>query len=158
MKEIQLTQGKVALVDDSDYEWLNKWKWHYGEDKYTGYAHRNIGLWPHQKKILMHREIMQTLPGIEVDHIDHNGCNNQRSNLRNCMHIDNRHNQMRCKNNKSGYIGVSGSMHNRKWRSVIHCNKKQIHLGCFPTAEEAALAYNEAAKKLFGEFACLNDV
>ncbi len=88
MKKIKLTKSKFALVDDEDFDYLNQWKWHYTG---TGYAGRKI--YPNgrydQKMLYLHRVIMQTPVGLDVDHIDHDRLNNQKSNLRNCTRTDN---------------------------------------------------------------------
>lgn len=160
MKEIQLSkQGKnkgkfVAFVDDEDYEYLNIWRWCVSGKKipYVATCQRINGV---KITLLMHRLIMNTPEGIEVDHIDHNGLNNQRNNLRNCTKSQNQMN--RKSTGKSKYLGVI--IHKNKYIfSLIKTNKKRIYLGHFKTEEEAALAYNKAAIKLHGEFAKLNDV
>lgn len=151
MKQIPLTQGKIALVDDGDYEWLTQWKWRYSK---SGYAIRSI--WPECKTILMHRAIMNTPEGFEVDHIDHDGCNNQRSNLRNCSHAENTKNHLKHKNNKSGYNGVFWDKKNERWETRIRVDGRRIHLGRFESLEDAAKAFDKAALKYYGEFARLN--
>lgn len=144
MKEIPLTQGKVALVDDEDYDYISQWKWCVT----TGRAVRNNGT-----TVFMHRVIMKTPAGMEVDHIDGNSLNNQKSNLRNCSHNNNQKN-MRISYKKYKGITYVGNVSGYKAR--LYCNGERIHLGFFKTEEEAALAYNEAAIKYFGEFANLN--
>lgn len=93
MKLIPLTQGQFAVVDDSDYEWLNQWKWYANRNRYTYYAVRSDHTNGIIKQILMHREIMNTPNGMVVHHIDHNGLNNQRCNLKNCTESENQKNQ-----------------------------------------------------------------
>ena len=100
----------------------------------------------------MHREIMNTSKGLQVDHIDHNGLNNQRSNLRNCTASQNRMNKI-C-TSRSGYKGVS--LNEGLIQSRIKINGNTRHLGYFKTKELAAKAYDIAAKKYQGEFANLN--
>jgi hypothetical protein len=158
MKEIQLTKGKVAIVDDSDFEWLSKDKWYCSN---YGYAVRNKKI-PRQGMIWMHREITQAPAGMEVDHINGDALDNQKSNLRICTGSQNKENTRRRTNNQSGYKGVhwhkqpSGHDLSKGWRAVIKKNKNTIHLGYFDNPVEAALAYDEAAKKYFGEFAKTN--
>jgi hypothetical protein len=150
MKEIQLTQGKITEVDDDDYEYISGWKWHYS----GGYAVRSAGIWPFQHKVFMHRVIMNTPDGMDTDHKDLNRLNNKKENLRNCTRSENRHNQKISKNNTSGYKGVCWN--GRGWLAQIKSNGKKINLGTWKTKEDAAMAYDEAAKKYFGEFANTN--
>lgn len=160
VKEIQLTLGKVALVDDEDYEFLNQWKWYahkgYGEHWYAVRKHTVNGK---QVMIRMHYEILKTPKGMESDHKDGNGLNNQRYNLRVCTRAENQHNQKGYLETKtSAFKGVSWHKKGNSWRAQIGLSNKRIHLGSFATELEAALAYNEAAKKYFGEFARLNQL
>lgn len=144
MKEIPLTQGKFALVDDSDYEWLSKIKWCF-DGRYAARGQNG-------KHILMHREINQTPGGMDTDHINGNGLDNQRKNLRSCTHSQNRMNVARQVNNTSGYKGVTWFKRDSKWMAYIKVDGKQIHLGLFDTIEEASIAYQTAAMRLHGEF------
>ena len=158
MKEIKLTQGYVALVDDADYEWLNQWKWFAAEARNTFYANRNERVNGKQRTVRMHRIVIGlTDPKHICDHGDGNGLNNQRSNLRSCSHRQNVLNSG-CKSSAltSGYKGVSLYAPNGKWLSRIMHNSKSVHLGYFNTEEDAAKAYNKAAVQYHGEFARLN--
>lgn len=157
MKKIKLTQGQYALVDDEDYPLLikNKWFAALGKDKKTFYAARTIN----GKNIGMHRIIL----GVEnknvyVDHINHDSLDNRRSNLRTCSYSQNCMNRKLSKNNSSGYKGVDFDNLRNKYRSRIGVNLKQLHIGFFETAIEAAKAYNAKALELHGEFAFLNKV
>ena len=157
MKEIQLTQGKVALVDDDMYEYLNQWKWSYGKSP-TGenaYRHTHNGRF-YRSNIVMARLIMKAPPDLEVDHIDHNALNNQKYNLRICTHAQNDRNSKIRNDNTSGYKGVSWRPDRKKWRANININMRQLHLGYFDDPKSAAKAYNKAALIHFGEFALLN--
>lgn len=147
MKEISLTQGKVAIVDDEDYKWLAQWKW-YCHGKY---AERGFPI-----RIKMHRVIINTPPGMETDHINGNGLDNRKSNLRICTHSENMMNQCVQKRSATGFKGVWFSKQHKKWRACIRNNKVHIHLGLFSTPEDAARAYDDAAKQVFGEFAKTN--
>lgn len=159
MKEIKLTQGKVALVDDEDYEYLNQWKWYAYKHKYkhTYYARKS----KNNKCILMHRIIMNTPPNLQVDHVYHNGLDNRKfieingrlkQNLRNCTNSQNSMNKTAL--GKSKYLGVSYV--GKYITAKIRINGRLRYLGSFKTEDAAALAYNEAAKIYHGEFANLN--
>jgi len=151
MKEIKLTKGFVALVDDEDYEYLNQFNW--GISAYK-YACRAAG----KLRILMHREIMCAAQGQIVDHIDGNCLNNQKVNLRLCSHTQNIRNQKRRRDNSSGFKGVSWDKRLKKWGARIQVNGKPISLGYFSDKKRAAEEYNIAAIQHFGLFAKLNEV
>lgn len=150
MKRIPLTQGKFALVDNEDFEELNQYKWYFSR----GYAVRNIGKWPNQRNLFMHRQIMNVLPGLETDHKNHIRLDNRRANLRICTSDDNRLNQL--KRGKQKYKGVRRAPKSNKYEARIQADGKHIRLGLFNSEIEAAGAYDKAAKELFGEFACTN--
>ncbi|MFA5445042.1 MAG: AP2 domain-containing protein [Bacteroidales bacterium] len=158
MKEIKLTQGKVALVDDEDFEELNQFKWYACKRKNTFYAARDIQYKGNRHCILMHRKIMKTPNGLEVDHKDGNGCNCQKENMRNCAHGQNQMNRGPQRTNTSGYKGVSWSKAGGKWVTYIQVNGKSKNLGYHDFIEDAARAYNEAAIKFHGKFAYLNAI
>lgn len=159
MKKIPLTQGKSALVDDKDYKYLMQWKWHY---RSNGYAVRKQYLGggrgdENYKTIYMHREILNTSKDMHTDHINGNGLDNTRNNLRECSYTQNMQNKSKSRNKSSKYKGVGWDKRSRKWRSSITLNKKQIYI-CVSSSEiEAAKRYNYAAIKYFGEFAKLNE-
>lgn len=155
MKEIQLTQGKVAIVNDTDFEWLSQWKWCLHNKMY---AVRNILVGGKTKTIRMHRVILDIeYTKMFCDHIDGNGLNNQRSNLRVATPLQNQQNQKRKSIGSSQYKGVHFNKKcKRKWSAMIRCSEGRLYLGRFANETEAALAYNEAAIKYHGEFARLN--
>lgn len=148
MKEIKLTKGKYAIVDDEDYEFLNKYKWHacnYGGKWYAGRKH--------YKKIYIHNEIMNPPTGMQVDHINRNGLDNRRCNLRICTKNQNQKNKSNF--GKSKYHGVS-LFSCGKCKASIQSDKLPYYLGSFNTEIEAALAYDRMAILLHGEYANLN--
>lgn len=157
MRYIRLTQGKWAIVDNEDFEWLNQFKWCATKKKNTYYAVRSMrkskGHWTTS---LMHREIMQAQKGQEIDHRNGNELDNQRANLRFCTQSQNLQNSKKRKNCTSKFKGVSWHTRDKFWRVWIKYNKKNLYMGHFDSENEAALAYDAAAKKYFGEFALLN--
>lgn len=159
MKEILLTKGQVALVDDADYDWLNQWKWNAQSNKHTFYANRTVCVKGIKKGISMHRLIMGLTDRIfEVDHRDRNGLNNQRANLRVCTHKQNAVNRGGFKNQTSKHKGVYFHKRDGNWRGGIKNNGITIHLGMFDNETDAAIAYNNKSIELNGEFAKLNAV
>jgi hypothetical protein len=156
MRTISLTQGKTALVDDADFEWLSQWKWCARKNHAAWYALRNSSLKTGKARtILMHREISNPPLGMETDHKDHNGLNNQRHNLRVATHAQNMYNQRKRKGT-SRFKGVCWHRNRHKWGAHIRIGVRRIHLGYFVSEVEAAQAYDQAARKHFGEFASLN--
>ena len=157
MKEIQLTKGKVALVDDEDFEYLNQFKWQANKIRNTFYANRNFRIYKNkQGKIYMHRLILKAKKEYVIDHIDGDTLNNQKKNLRICTHSENMRNSKIPINNTSGYKGVSYIKRDKKWEAYITFNNKLLNLGTFTDPINAAKAYNAAAVKYHGKFAKLN--
>lgn len=159
MKEIPLTKGKVALVDDEDYERvISMGKWQLGSG---GYAQKTIYFGRENGKqikrtLFMHRFIMNATDNEHIDHKKGSVRDNRRCNLRRCSQHQNRMNRVLNKNSITGYKGVYRSNTLGRFRAGIQVSGKQIHLGTFSTDIEAAKAYNKAAAHYFGEFAKLN--
>jgi hypothetical protein len=160
MKEIPLSKGMIAIVDDEDYDYLSQWKWLYKTPRkhnYVGYAVRFEKLNDNKfKEIRMHREIMNCPKGLQVDHINHNGIDNRRSNIRIATARQNRQNTSLQNSNTSGYKGVNRD--GNKWRATIRAEGKRINLGRFKEKIDAAIAYNKAAIKYHKEFAYINPI
>lgn len=152
MKQIKLTQGKFAYVDDEDFERVNQYKWYFSKNKWGGYAQRNML----KKTILMHRFILNPSKNMEIDHKNSNGLDNQKMNLRICTSTENKHNASLRKDNTSGYKGVYWIDSKSRYVSVIKLNKKRIYGGYFKDKIRAALIYDEMAVKYHGQFAKLN--
>lgn len=131
-KEIPLTQGKVALVDDEDYERLNQFKWFASKNGKTYYAIR-------KSKILMHRTIITPPSGFEIDHINGNGLDNRRENLRIVSHRENCQNKHIEKTSK--FPGVTWNKQHKKWHAHVRILGKNRYLGSFDDEVEAAKAY-----------------
>lgn len=151
-KEIILTQNKITIVDDEDFERLNKFKWHAHSTPHIFYAARTFN----NKMIYMHRYIMKTEGKLQVDHINGNPLDNRKSNLRIVTQKQNTRNSKMKNTNTSGYKGVYWYKRSKKWCTHIHVDGKTINLGYFDDKNDAAKVYNEAAIKYFGEFAKLN--
>lgn len=147
---IPLTQGKVAIVDEADAEMVSRYRWCYLN---VGYAARHERIDGKDRMILMHRFLLGASPEQLVDHINGNGLDNRRENIRLCTKADNQRNQRRNSKNTTGYKGVSFDKARGKYIASIQVLGTQIHLGRFSTAEEASKAYEEAASRYHGEFA-----
>ena len=161
MKEIKLTQGYVALVDDEDFEWLSQFKWYAKKtSKERVEARKNIKIEKGEKRQaiqVMHRFVLSvTDPKILIDHKDCNALNNQRGNLREATVSQNQSNAKLRNDNTSGFKGVHRRKTTGLWRARIQVNEKRIQLGDFTDPLEATCAYDMAAVKYFGEFAHCN--
>lgn len=155
MRKIPLSQGKFALVDDDDYDFLIQWKWYAHKERESYYAVRkSVRLNGKQKMIYMHHILLGTPVGMKCDHQDRNSLNNQRRNLRIATNAQNLINRPSQSNNKLGIKGVYRV--GNKFRASIIFKGKTIHLGAYSSLKEAGKAYDRKAKELFGDFAWLN--
>ena len=154
MKKIPLTNGGFALVSDEDHHWLSQREWYRNAD---GYA--QCDLWGRRggMKVLMHRLILLAPDTVTVDHRNHELLDNQRPNLRKATQAEQNMNR-RKHHGKSQYKGVYRRSDGLKWVAQIKVDRKGKYLGSFEEERDAALAYNAAARELFGEFAHLNQV
>jgi hypothetical protein len=152
-RSIPLTQGKVAIVDDGDFEWLNQWIW---------FAYFSRGVWyaargEKNKLTRMHRAILKPRKGLVCDHRNGNGLDNRRQNLRAIKQANNTRNR-RCCGGVSGIHGVYPSFLPKKpWRARITVRGKRISLGCFSSKEKAKAARKAAEHKHYGEFRRIDD-
>lgn len=159
MAEIELTKGKVAFVDEEDLDRLNAHNWCFGSGYAVRKGLRSEGL--RGKTVYMHRQILGLDdPETFCDHINHNRLDNRKENLRVCSCSENGANRLTGRNSGSGFKGVTFiknySNRNKPWRAFLMVRGRGLTIGYFATKEQAAVAYNEAAKQHFGEFAKLN--
>lgn len=143
----------LVMVDDEDYNYLNQFNWQVDKNSCVS-THTNSLL----DSRLIHRVIMKPPVGVEIDHIDGNRLNNQKSNLRFATSSQNKINRGARKDNCSGYKGVSWHKQRNRWTARIMVNGKYKHLGLFTDILEAAKAYNHNAFKHYGEYAWLNKI
>jgi hypothetical protein len=158
MKEISLSKGKFALIDDEDFERVSQFKWTLQTGRTTYYAARNDTSSGKRKYIYLHRFILDlTDRKLMVDHINGNGLDNRRENLRVCTNGQNQRNKSKASHSTQLYKGVRRrrTLQNR-YEARIRVDGQDIYLGRYDTPEEAAIAYDNSAIKYFGEFAKLN--
>jgi len=161
-KKIPVSGGHFAIVDDEDYASCSRYKWYAYKTDRCVYAKRNLTA-KEQKSygktsIPMHREILGLNEDCVTDHINHNGLDNRRSNLRSCSQQQNCYNKRGKRNTSSKYKGVGWNKRLKKWEAVIKAFGRNIKLGSFDEEVFAAEAYNVAAVKCFGEFAYQNEI
>lgn len=158
-KEVPLTKGYTAIVDDEDYDRVVKIRWHVltgriNSPTYASSSQKINGKW---KNVSLHRYILNAPIGIQVDHRNGDGLDNRRANLRVASVAQNAYNRRPMKGSFSGYKGVRHKMFTRdRWIASIGHERRLLHIGMYDTAEEAARAYDAKAKELFGEFAYVN--
>jgi hypothetical protein len=153
IKYIPLTKGLKAAVDSEDYLMLIQRKW-YAVKSGSGYRAYSDSPF----RVSMHGLIMNLQKGFEVDHIDGNGLNNCKYNLRICVHSQNLQNQRKQTGTSSRFKGVSWNKNVKKWHAYIKSKGIRYNLGFYDKEEDAALAYNIFAVGLFGEFAKVNEI
>jgi hypothetical protein len=152
---VPLTQGYEAVIDAEDAPLVSGWNWYARVQPGGNYAIRTDGSSGKRICVHLHRFIMDAPDGLEVDHIDGDGLNNRRCNLRLATRSQNMRNQRLNSRNTSGFKGVSWDKRDKKWLAYIKVYRKKIHLGSFDTPEDAHAAYCDAAARLHGEFAKL---
>jgi hypothetical protein len=159
MIEIQLKPGRIAIADEEDREIVSRIKWFCRDDKGDGslvYAIGHDRVEGKRVSVKMHRLIMQAKPGQIVDHVNGNGLDNRRANLRICTNAQNVRNSRKMAGTISKYKGIvylPGNQSPRPWRARIRVSGKQIWLGRYFTEEEAARNYDYYARRYFGEYA-----
>ena len=154
MKSIKLTQGKITLVSDEDFDLLKSHNWFYHKSNHNGnggYAERNVYVNGKQVSLKMHRVILNAQNNFEVDHINSDKLDNRRENLRLAKKGENQKNVGKRKNNTSGFKGIN--WHCNKWRARININNQSIYLGHFETKQKAFYWYCLAANIIHQEFA-----
>jgi len=161
-KLLPLSQNKFAIVDADDYHRLSKYKWCVSKTPHTNYAMRRTkgkrinGKRVKRKTILMHRFIINAPRRLVVDHINHNGLDNRKANLRLCTRAENSRNRRSLVNKSSRYKGVSYDKERKLFIACIRCKGKKYFLGRFKSEIKAAKAYDKKARELFGVYAFLN--
>lgn len=152
MKQIPLTQGKCAIIDDSDFDIVSAHKWYAIWDGWNWYAGRKHN----KRQQRLHNFLMQPPAGVIIDHRDGNGLNNQRQNLKISTYSHNVHRMRKKIAHTSKYKGVSWQKRCAKWIAQIHGKGQVVYLGLYEVEEEAAKAYDSAAERFFGEDALTN--
>ena len=149
MRKIKLSQGKVALVDDCDFDWLSQYNWRACKDRNTYYARRNVRLDSGKRTTeQMHRAVLGCTrgDGTIIDHKDGDGLNNTRGNIHLVTYSQNNCNRHVDPRGNSGFRGVTA--HNGRWQAKIGIDGRTVYLGTFDTKEEAAAAFDAVAGPL----------
>lgn len=150
MKIIKLTNGYETKVSDEDFEFLSRWRWFRNK---SGYVQRTEYVTATKRKIIcMHRVILNTPKGMVSDHSNHDTLDNTRENLRICTYKQNGANSKKHKNSSNKFKGASLDKRDGRWQAKV----ARQYIGRFATEEDAAIAYNSHAIKIYGEFARLN--
>lgn len=158
-RRISLTKGKYAILDPDDFAWLNKHKWHISTGGGTFYAVRTTRLQNRKRLVIkMHRQVLKVPHHLFVDHINHNGLDNRKANLRpaTCKENNRSRRKVRLNSFHSKYKGLTWYKREKRWAVRIMADRKSIFLGFFQNETDAARAYDNAAKKYHGDFAALN--
>lgn len=148
--EIPLGKNQFAIIDSDDLEFVMRYEWRFK----TGHCNYAVTMGRNSTKL--HNYIMNCPEGKVVDHRNGNGLDNRRDNLRICEHYQNVWNQKKAKNTKNRFKGVQ--KRGKKWSASISCRNKRYQLGVFDTEAEAAIAYNDKAKELHGDFSNINKI
>jgi hypothetical protein len=154
MRQIGLTRGQVALVDDEDFDSLSKHRWYALKTKNSFYAVRSVG--NPTTLVLMHREVLPVGRGYVIDHINSNTLDNRRANLRSATHRQNMAHRLKRKPGTSKFKGVYYCTTKKKWVASIRSEGRMKRLGCFKDETDAAKAYDTSAVSIFGDFALTN--
>lgn len=150
--EVKLTRGLVTIIDAEDFELVSQWKWCAQRSGNTDYVHRRHG----KTTVKLHRFLLDAPAGMHVDHMNGNGLDNRRENLRLCTQVENRRNSQKQAGSISDFKGVSKQKgRDKAWTASLYVGKKR-YMQYFFTELEAAIAYDGMAKEHFGEFARLN--
>ncbi|MCK5611583.1 HNH endonuclease [Candidatus Pacearchaeota archaeon] len=152
MKQIELTRGFTTIIDDADCDLVPPISWQVNQNYNTCYA---MGILD-GKRVFVHRLIMNARKGQIIDHVNGDGLDNRRCNLRFCTPSQNQQNSRKRAGCSSKYKGVSWVKREKKWRAAIKYKGKSSTLGHYDNESDAARVYDKKAKEIFGEFARLN--
>ena len=153
VKRIKLRSGEETIIDDDDFDAVTQWKWSLNQN---GYAYRAYRYGGKIKEVFLHRFINKTPKGKQTDHVNGVKLDNRKKNLRSATSKENMANRCSVKGSSSRFKGVSLFKRNGKWTAQIRADGKLKYLGLFNKEEDAAMAYDEEAKKIHGKFARLN--